>query len=172
MSLDPLLSAAPVIQLHAFSAILAFLLGAVVLFGAKGTPRHRTLGRVWVWLMVVVSVSSFFIWEIRTFGLFSAIHLLSIGTLVALFLAVRFAIRHQIEQHRRTMQSIYLGALVIAGFFTFMPGRIMYRVIFGAAGANPASLGLALGVLGLVVLGALALIRANRRRHTRPGLTA
>jgi uncharacterized membrane protein len=29
------------------------------------------------------------------------------------------------------MISIFLGALVIAGIFTFYPGRIMHAVVFG-----------------------------------------
>ena len=29
------------------------------------------------------------------------------------------------------MISIFLGALVIAGLFTFLPGRIMHAVVFG-----------------------------------------
>ena len=29
------------------------------------------------------------------------------------------------------MLGIFFGALVIAGLFTFVPGRIMYKVVFG-----------------------------------------
>jgi uncharacterized membrane protein len=29
------------------------------------------------------------------------------------------------------MIGLFAGALVIAGIFTLMPGRIMYRVVFG-----------------------------------------
>jgi uncharacterized membrane protein len=29
------------------------------------------------------------------------------------------------------MLGLFVGALVIAGLFTFVPGRIMYAVIFG-----------------------------------------
>jgi uncharacterized membrane protein len=131
MSLAPLLSASPVIQLHAFAAMVAFALGAVQLAAPKGTIPHRTLGWIWVALMLTVAVSSFWIHDIRMFGPFSAIHLLSILTLVMLPLAVLAARRHRVGAHRKTMTSIFIGALVIAGFFTFMPGRIMYRVAFG-----------------------------------------
>jgi uncharacterized membrane protein len=131
MSLAPLLSSSPVIQLHAFAAMGAFALGAVQLAAPKGTIPHRTLGWIWVVLMLTVAVSSFWIHDIRMFGPFSAIHLLSILTLVMLPLAVLAARRHRVGAHRKTMTSIFIGALVIAGFFTFMPGRIMYRVAFG-----------------------------------------
>ena len=30
------------------------------------------------------------------------------------------------------MIGIFIGALIIAGFFTFVPGRIMYAVAFGS----------------------------------------
>ena len=53
------------------------------------------------------------------------------GTLVALPFAVRHARRHDVQQHRWTMIGIFTGALVIAGVFTFVPGRIMHAVLFG-----------------------------------------
>src|SRR5690606_106265 len=96
MSLEPLLSAHPIIQLHAYAGALAFFLGGVVLFRRKGDKTHKRLGMVWVWAMVTISVTSFFIWELRMFGLFSPIHLLSILTLAALWQAVRFARQRQI----------------------------------------------------------------------------
>lgn len=136
MTLDPLLSASPAIQIHAFAAILAFVLGALVLFRRKGDRWHRVGGRVWVAAMLVVCLSSFFIHTIRTFGPFSPIHLLSIGTPVALWFGVRHARMRNIIAHMRTMQITYVGALVIAGGFTFLPGRIMNEVLFG--GPNPA----------------------------------
>src|SRR5688500_14107377 len=97
MSLSPLLDASPVIQAHAYSAMLAFVLGAYVLFLPKGDRTHRRLGRMWASLMVIVATSSLFIWESRMFGLFSPIHLLSVGTLVALWLAIRAARQRRIK---------------------------------------------------------------------------
>jgi uncharacterized membrane protein len=131
MSLAPLLSAAPAIQLHAAAAISAFALGVVQLAAPKGTLPHRTIGWIWVALMLVVSVSAFFIHEIRLWGPWSPIHLLAIFTLVMLPLALRHARRHAVTRHRNAMISIFVGALVIAGLFTFLPGRIMHAVAFG-----------------------------------------
>ena len=59
MSLAPLLDAAPAIPLHAFAAMAAFALGAVQLVAPKGTLPHRTLGWIWVGLMALVAISSF-----------------------------------------------------------------------------------------------------------------
>ena len=136
MTLQPLLDASPVIQIHAYAAIMAFVTGGAVLFNKKGDRRHVFLGRAWAVLMVIVALSSFFVWTIRLVGLFSPIHILSVLTLVKLWQAVGEARAKKIIRHRRSMQQIYLGALVIAGFFTFMPGRIMYHVIFGTDGAG------------------------------------
>ncbi len=131
MSLAPLLNATPAIQLHAFAAMAAFALGIVQLAAPKGTIPHRTLGWIWVALMVVVSITAFFIHEIRLWGPWSPIHLLAIYTLVMLPLAVRHARRHAVQQHRWAMIGIFAGALIVAGLFTFVPGRIMHAVVFG-----------------------------------------
>ncbi len=131
MSLAPLLHAAPSIQLHAFAAMAAFALGAVQLAAPKGTLPHRTLGWIWVVLMIVVAATSFWIHELRLWGPWSPIHLLAIFTLVMLPLAVFHARRHRVVSHRNAMISIFTGALVIAGLFTFLPGRIMHAVAFG-----------------------------------------
>ena len=47
-------------------------------------------------------------------------------------IAVLHAHRHHVAQHRGFMIGSFLGALVIAGLFTFVPGRIMYKVAFGS----------------------------------------
>jgi len=131
MTLAPLLNAKPVIQVHAFAAMTAFALGAIQLAAPKGTLPHRTIGWIWAVLMLAIVVSSFFIHELRLWGPFSPIHLLSIFTLTMLPLAVWRAHRHQVERHRNAMLGLFFGALVIAGAFTFVPGRIMYKVAFG-----------------------------------------
>lgn len=86
--------------------------------------------------MALVALSSFFIHTICTVGPFSVIHLLSIVTLVALPLGVWRARRHKVRAHRKTMQLLFLGALLIAGIFTFMPGRIMHDVAFGTSSTH------------------------------------
>ena len=131
VSLAPLHDAAPAIPLHAFAAMAAFALGVVQLAAPKGTLPHRTLGWIWVSLMVLVAISSFWIHQIRLVGPWSPIHLLSIFTLVMLPIGIWRARRHKVNAHRWTMTSIFVGALVIAGAFTLVPGRIMHSVLFG-----------------------------------------
>ena len=131
MTLAPLLEATPAIQIHAFAAMSAFALGLVQFAAPKGTLPHRTLGWFWVTLMLVVSVTAFFIHQIRLWGEWSPIHLLAIFTLTMLPIGVFAAHRHNVAGHRYTMIGLFLGALVIAGLFTLVPGRIMHAVVFG-----------------------------------------
>jgi uncharacterized membrane protein len=131
MSLAPLLDAAPAIPLHAFAAMAAFALGLVQFAAPKGTLPHRAIGWIWVGLMAMVAISSFWIHQIRLLGPWSPIHLLSIFTLIVLPLAVWRAHHHDVTNHRRIMIFIFAGALVIAGLFTLVPGRIMHSVVFG-----------------------------------------
>ena len=133
MSLQPLFEAVPPIPLHALAAIAAFVLGMVQLLAPKGTLPHRTLGWIWVALMMTVAISSFWIHghNFRLWRNFSPIHLLSIATPLMLLLAVFGARRHAVRAHAITMISIFTGALVVAGLFTLVPGRIMHTVAFG-----------------------------------------
>jgi uncharacterized membrane protein len=131
MSFGPLLEASPAIQFHAVAAMAAFMLGALQLGGPKGTLPHRIVGSIWVLLMIVVCVSAFFIHELRIWDAWSPIHLLAIFTLLMLPIAVWWAHKHAIDRHRRAMIGLFFGALVIAGLFTFLPGRIMHAVVFG-----------------------------------------
>jgi uncharacterized membrane protein len=96
VSLAPLLNAAPATKLHAFAALAAFGLGAVQLAAPKGTLPHRTIGWIWVALMLTVAASSFWIHDLRVWGPWSPIHLLSIFTLATLPLAVVHARRHRV----------------------------------------------------------------------------
>lgn len=131
MNTDPLLAASPAIQVHAFIAIAAFGVGLVQLARTKGDGAHRLLGYVWVAMMLAIAGSSFAIHEIRQWRGFSVIHLLSLLVLVTAPLAVLHARRGNIRRHKRMMVGLFAGALVIAGVFTLLPGRIMHAVIFG-----------------------------------------
>jgi uncharacterized membrane protein len=131
MSLQPLLDASPATQIHAFAAMAAFAIGLVQLAAPKGTLPHRTVGYIWVALMVVVAGTSFWIHDLQVWGPWSPIHLLSIFTLAMLPLAILHARRHRVIQHRNAMIAMFAGALLIAGLFTFLPGRIMHAVAFG-----------------------------------------
>lgn len=119
-----------VIQLHIAAALIALLLGTVQLVGIKGTGVHRLIGWSWVIAMLTVAVSSLFIRQINP-GSFSLIHLLSGWTLIALPMAL-FAIRRgRVARHASGMTWTFIGGLIVAGAFTFLPGRLMWEVFFG-----------------------------------------
>ena len=90
------------------------------------------LGWSWVSLMVYVACSSFLISEIRFWGAFSPIHLLSVWTLFSLSMAIYFARKGNIVQHKIWMLSLYVLALLVTGVLTLWPGRVMHGVLFGA----------------------------------------
>jgi uncharacterized membrane protein len=131
VTLDPLLQTSGVIQAHVAAALFALVLGVVMLAHSKGTPSHKTLGRVWVALMLTVAVTSFWIHSQSAFWGFSWIHGLSIFTIVALAVAVQRIRRGDVLGHRIAMVTTFFGALIVTGAFTLLPGRIMGRVFFG-----------------------------------------
>lgn len=119
-----------VIQLHIAAALTALLLGTVQLVAIKGTGVHRLIGWTWVVAMVTVAVSSLFVRQINP-GAFSFIHLLSGWTLIALPMAL-FAIRRgRVASHASGMTWTFVGGLIVAGAFTFLPGRLLWKVFFG-----------------------------------------
>ncbi|WP_205926633.1 MULTISPECIES: DUF2306 domain-containing protein [unclassified Rhizobium] len=148
MTLEPLLDAPIAIQIHVAAVIPAALLGTYLLVRPKGTPRHRLLGKIWLVLMVVTALSSFFIHQINMFYGFSPIHLLSIYVLFGCWGAIVNARKRNIEAHKRVVRGLYFGGIVGAGAFTFIPGRIMDKVAFEGDEIAPllvvASIGVAL----------------------------
>lgn len=154
MTLAPLIASDFAIQLHVATAVAAVLIGGLVLWRRKGTHLHKMLGRVWVVLMLVTATSALFINEIRLVGMFSPIHIFSLFTYLSLFNGLRAVIvKRDIRRHRIEMQSLYVGALMLAGAFTLLPGRRMHAVLFGAdAGIAPSII--AIGMI-LVLAGAL-----------------
>ena len=76
--LTPLFEAGIAIQIHAATAFVAFCLGILQLAAPKGTLPHRTVGWIWVIIMMIVAGSSLWVHEIRLVGPWSPIHLISL----------------------------------------------------------------------------------------------
>jgi uncharacterized membrane protein len=121
---------APVLQIHIAAASLALIIGVVLLAGIKGNRLHRTLGWTWAVAMATVAISSIFIREING-GAFSFIHLFTGWTIIILPMALYAARRHEVAAHRGRMTGLFVGALLIAGMFTLVPGRLLWRVFLG-----------------------------------------
>ena len=128
----------PVIAVHMTAALGALAIGPLALWARSGTrprPRlHRAFGYAWVTLMVVAALSAMFIRDHRYPNIagFTAIHLLVPVTFATLVGAFRALALGQIARHRKLMRSLYLGACVVAGGFTLLPGRYLHGVLFGA----------------------------------------
>ncbi|MDO1582377.1 DUF2306 domain-containing protein [Rhizobium oryzicola] len=147
MNLAPLLEAPVAIQVHVAAVLPAAIIGAfLLLWRRKGTPLHRTLGKIWLALMMVTSISSFFIHELNVIGGFSPIHLLSILTIAGCFRAYQTARAGNITAHVAVVRQLYFGGIVVAGAFTLLPHRIMSAVVFDGSSFIPVA-GLVLAVL-------------------------
>ncbi|MEH6519674.1 DUF2306 domain-containing protein [Sulfitobacter sp.] len=131
MNFSPFANASLVIQIHTLLALGAVALTVGIFSLRKGSPLHRTMGWAWVLMMAVVALSSFWINELRVVGPFSPIHLLSILTLWTLVRGVTAARGHHVKDHKRQMKTLVFGALITAGAFTFLPGRLMHAVFLG-----------------------------------------
>jgi uncharacterized membrane protein len=117
------------VVVHLATVIPSIPLGLVIFLSRKGNKQHRLLGRTWMALMVITAAAAFFIRHLNNGG-FSYIHLFSVLTLIAIPSAILAAKQGRIAHHRRQLTALFIGALVVAGFFSFMPGRIMWTWMF------------------------------------------
>lgn len=128
---SPLFDASFIVQTHVYSAVLSLLLGIWIMFGTKGNKLHKTVGKVWVIALLITAVSSFWLHGIKLVGPFSPIHLLSILTIYSVMRGVQHARTGQIQQHKKTMKGLFYYALIGAGLFTLLPGRLMHQLLLG-----------------------------------------
>lgn len=129
IDVTPLVDASLMVKLHVLGAVTAFGTGAVLLRGVKGTGLHRTLGYAWVAAMALAAVSSFFLVGLNG-NHYSLIHGLSAWTVIVLPMAVLAARRKDIRKHSKQMTNLFLGGLVVAGLFAFLPGRLLWSIFF------------------------------------------
>ncbi len=109
------------IAIHLGTVLPALVLGPVILTRRKGSATHRRLGFIWMGMMVTTAITSF--WIRSESGAFSGIHLFSIGTLIAVPMAIWRARARDIRAHQQIMTSLYVG-LIVAGAFALEPNRV------------------------------------------------
>ncbi len=135
-------SAIPImVWAHLGSILLATGLTPIMLLRPKGDRPHRAIGYVWVTAMVGTALISLFLKLNRNDGAlqglgvftgdFSPIHALSVFVLIMVPLLVIFARQHKCAAHERAVRGLVIGALLIAGTFTFPFGRLMGAWLFG-----------------------------------------
>ena len=79
--------------------------------------------------MGLTAISSFFITGLNG-SHFSWIHGISAWTIIALPMAVAAARRRNIRKHAKGMTNAFVGGLLVAGLFTFLPGRMLWSIFF------------------------------------------
>lgn len=122
------------VQLHFATVVPAAFIGAVQFLMVKGSAGHRIAGYLFMVLMLATSVFAFFIPSYQG-GRFSFIHLFIIVT-VAGIVRAWFAIRGgDVRSHAWALAGVYFGAVLIAGYFTFLPGRTMHDMFIATSEA-------------------------------------
>jgi uncharacterized membrane protein len=119
-----------IVWLHLATMLTALALTPMLLWRRRGDGRHRVLGYVWSGAMMATAIDSLFIRGKN--GEFSVIHLLSAFVIVMVPVLVLSARSHRVARHRRTVRGLVIGALLVAGIFTFPFGRLLGRWLFGA----------------------------------------
>ena len=119
-----------VVWAHLATIAVALGLTPVMLLRRRGDARHRLLGWIWASALMLTALVSFFI-RLTNHGGLSIIHILSLWTVIQVPIIVWSARHHQVARHRRAVRGMVLGALLIAGFFTFPFDRMLGHWLFG-----------------------------------------
>jgi uncharacterized membrane protein len=131
MNLAPIADAPLAIKIHLATVIPAFVIGTwLIFFSTKGARWHRALGAIYLALMTVTAIATFFIGSIIP-GSLSPVHLFIPLTLFGVFGALWNIRRGNIKGHRNAMLGLYFGGLLIAGGLTLLPGRLLHQVFLG-----------------------------------------
>lgn len=120
----------PLVWAHLATMLLALGLTPVILWNRRGTQRHRQLGYVWVASLAATALITFDI-RLSNRGSFSLVHILSAWTLIQLPIIVWSARTRNHSRHRQSVRGMAIGALLIAGFFTFPFGRLLGQWLMG-----------------------------------------
>lgn len=143
------------IQIHIVAACAALLIGPFALYRRKRDRLHRCAGYLWIVAMAVAAIGSFWINGFAVIGPFSPIHALSAYALVTLATGLHAIRTGDRAGHERRFRGLYWHGLAVAGLFTFLPGRLLNGLLFGATPA----LGYGVIALGLAAIAAEAVIR-------------
>lgn len=128
-SVEPLLATEAIVQVHVAGALSAFAIGVILLLRPKGIGLHKTLGWLWVVSMAVTAISSFFITGLMGAS-YSPIHALSVWAMIGLPFGIAAIRRKNVTSHSKHMTGMFTGGILIAGLFSFIPGRVMWKVFF------------------------------------------
>lgn len=118
---------------HLATVVPCFVIGTIVLLLKKGTKTHVFLGRIYMVLMLITAIITLFMPAdvgpriLNHFGWIHSFSFLTIYTVPTAYLAIK---KGNVKAHKRKMILLYFGAIIIAGGFTFVPGRYLYNFFF------------------------------------------
>jgi len=119
--------------LHLATVVPCFFIGIFLFSAKKGTPFHRKMGKLYMLLMLFTALVTIFMPAHvgpQLFNHFGWLHSFTLLTLITVPAAYQDARKGRIKNHKRKMLLLYVGAILIAGSFTFVPGRFLYRFFF------------------------------------------
>ncbi|MEO9501423.1 DUF2306 domain-containing protein [Nonlabens ulvanivorans] len=120
--------------LHLGTVVPCIFLGAYLLFFRKGNSLHKVLGKIYMTLMMITAIASLFSPALvgpQFLNHFGWIHLFSFLTLYSIPTALIAIKKGNVRKHKIKMIMLYVGAIMIAGGFTLVPGRYLHGVFFG-----------------------------------------
>lgn len=118
---------------HLLTVVPCIAMGATLFFMKKGTPIHKTMGRVYMILMMVTGIITLFMPAKvgpQLFNHFGWIHSFSLLTLYSAPKAYFAIQKGNIKSHQYSMIGLYVGGILIAGSFTLVPGRFLHDLFF------------------------------------------
>ena len=120
--------------IHLATVLPCFLIGTILLIIKKGTKIDIYSGRVYIILMLITATVTLFMPAqvgprfLDHFGLLHSFSLLTIYSVPTAYLVIKAG---NVKVHKRKMILLYFGAIILAGGFTFYPGRYLYTLFFG-----------------------------------------
>jgi len=120
--------------IHLATIAPAFLMASFIMVTKKGTKLHKSIGRIYMVLMLFTALITLLMSAQvgpRLFNHFGFIHLLSALVLYEVPIAYWAIKNGNVKRHKQAMIGLYIGGLIIAGGFTLIPGRMLGNLLFG-----------------------------------------
>jgi uncharacterized membrane protein len=120
--------------LHLITVVPCVFLGTILILIQKGTAIHKSMGRIYMVLMLITAFITLFMPAqvgpqfVGHFGWVHSFSFLTLYTVPTAYVAIR---KGNMRSHQRKMILLYVGAILIAGGFTLAPGRYLHGVFFG-----------------------------------------
>ncbi len=149
---------------HILAASLSLILGTIVIFGKKGTSKHRKLGLYFFYAMLVNNITALFI--LNAFGKWFFPHYLAVACLVVILpgiLAVKLKHKYWLKVHIICLVLSYY--LLIGGAIneTFLHIPNLRPLLIN----NDPIVGMTHGITQLVFLGVLIYFLSRSKRYSR-----